>query len=99
MSVGVVARLTVQSGKESEFERIFSDLQAQVREKEDGCLYYDLYRSKESANVYVVMECYADQEALDVHGKSEYFRSAQPALGSVLDMSSPPEITYYDHVN
>jgi quinol monooxygenase YgiN len=94
--IGVVATLTVQPGKEKEFEAIFIELAAQVRANEAGCHLYQLTRSRESANVYKVLEVYADQDALSAHGKTDYFRAAGPKLGGVL--GGAPHVEYLDAV-
>ena len=69
--IGVVATLTVQPGKEKEFETIFLELAAQVQANEPGCKLYQLTRSRETANVYKVLEVYADQDCLSAHGKTD----------------------------
>ena len=52
--IGVVAKLTIQSGKESEFEQVGKDLMAKVKANEPGCLTYQLYKSKKEPNVYIL---------------------------------------------
>ena len=94
--IGVVATLTVQPGKESEFEAIFTELAATVRANEPGNKFYQLTRSRETPNVYKVLELYVDQEALTAHGKTEYFRAAGPKLGAVL--GGAPTIEYLDAI-
>ena len=94
--IGVVATLTVQPGKEKEFETIFLELAAQVQANEPGCKLYQLTRSREATNVYKVLEVYADQESLSAHGKTDYFRAAGPKLGGVL--GGAPHVEYLDAV-
>ncbi|MEO0881910.1 MAG: putative quinol monooxygenase [Pseudomonadota bacterium] len=94
--IGVVATLKVQDGKEGDFESTFKDLMAKVKANEPGCLTYQLYKSKKAANTYIVMEQYASQEALDTHGKTEYFQAAMPSIGACL--AGAPDIQYYDIV-
>jgi quinol monooxygenase YgiN len=96
MGIGVVATLTVAEGKNAEFETIFGELAAAVRANEPGNLFYTLTRSRSNPQVYRVLECYADQQALDAHGKTEYLRAAGPKLGPCL--ASAPEIEYLDAV-
>jgi len=83
--IGVVATMKIKPGKEAEFEKTFSELAAKVRENEKGCLLYEFFRHKSEASTYIVMEQYASDADLEAHGKTEYFRAAGPALGSVLD--------------
>lgn len=95
-SVGIVATLTVQAGKEAEFEEIFKGLREQVLANEPGCEMYDVYKSKADGTVYVIMERYKDDAALKAHGESDYFKAAGPKLGAVL--GGAPKLDYLDTV-
>jgi quinol monooxygenase YgiN len=97
MTIGVVATLKIQPGKESEFEAVFGALQEQVRANEPGCLMYDLFKSKAEEATYVVMEKYESEDALKAHGKTEYFRAAGPKLGGVL--GGAPKVEYFTRVS
>ena len=94
--IGVVAKLAIADGKEAEFEDVAKDLMASVKANEPGTLTYQLYKSKKEPNVYIFMEQYASQEALEAHGKTEYFAAAGPKLGPCL--AGAPDIQYYDIV-
>jgi quinol monooxygenase YgiN len=94
--IGIIATLTIQPGKEAEFEAVFTALAAQVRANEPGNVLYQLTRSRDAANVYKVLELYADQDALSAHGKTDHYRAAGPKLGGVL--GAPPHIEYLDSV-
>ena len=94
--IGIIATLTIQPGKESEFEAVFTDLAAKVRANEPGNVLYQLTRSREQANVYKVLELYADQDALTAHGKTDHYRAAGPKLGAVL--GGAPKIEYLDAI-
>lgn len=94
--VGVVATLTVAEGKNAEFESIFAELSAQVQANEPGCHFYQLTRARDNQQVYRVLECYADQAALDAHGKTDYFRAAGARLGPCL--AGAPAIEYLDAI-
>ncbi len=96
MAIGVIARLTIQEGKNEEFEGIFSELQAAVQANEPGNRFYALHKSRDSDTGYVVMEQYEDQAALDAHGASEHFRTIGAKLGSC--MAGRPEVEYLDAV-
>ena len=94
--IGVVAKLKIQDGKQGDFEQVAKDLMAKVKANEPGCLTYQLYKEKGSEDTYIFMEQYASQEALDAHGKTEYFKAAGPGLGACL--AGAPEIAYFDIV-
>ncbi len=96
MTIGIIAKLMIQEGKNEEFEAIFKELAAVVAEQEPGNNFYALHRSQKDSNTYVVLEQYADQGALDVHGKSDEFTAAAAKLGGCL--AGAPEIEMLDGV-
>jgi quinol monooxygenase YgiN len=96
MTIGVIARLTVQAGKNADFEAIFKRLADAVNSREPGCHFYALHRSRIDAQQYVVLEQYADQAALDAHGGTDYFGSIGAELAGCL--AAPPKIEYLDAV-
>ncbi len=96
MALGLLATITVQEGKNAEFEKVFMDLTAQVRANEPGNIFYILHRSKSNPQVYKVMEQYESAEALEAHGKTDYFREANKALGALV--AAAPEIEVLDTV-
>ncbi len=82
MAIGLVVTLPIQEGKGEEFEGVFKALRDQVLANEDGCEMYDLY--KQDDTTYIIMERYKDQDALNAHGATEYFKAAQPAMGACI---------------
>ena len=96
MSIGVIAAIRIQDGKAAEFEAFFGELAKQVRANEPGNLAYQLTKSRTEPNLYKVLELYADQDALTLHGETEYFKAAGPKFGAVL--AGRPEIEYLDGV-
>ena len=66
------------------------------QQQETGNHLYRAFRSRKDKNTYVVMEIYADDDALKAHGKSEHFRAASPKLGAVL--AGAPDIHFMDAV-
>lgn len=96
MAIGVVAKLTIQEGKNDEFEAIFAELQKAVNEKEPGNNFYAIHRSRDSDTSYVVLEQYVDQAALDAHGGSDHMKTIGGKLGSC--MAGRPEVEYFDAV-
>jgi quinol monooxygenase YgiN len=96
MAVGVVATLKVAEGKNADFEAVFRDLAAQVKANEPGNQLYRVFKSKADAQTYVVMEVYADQAALEAHGKSDHFRAAGPKIAPT--MAGRPDIQYFDSI-
>ena len=94
--IGIVAELEIRDGKQAEFEGVAKDLMAKVKANEPGCMTYQLYKKTGSETTYIFMEQYASAEALAAHGKTDYFKAAQPGLGACL--AGAPSIQYYDIV-
>lgn len=96
MAIGLLATITVQEGKNAEFEAVFLELMEQVRANEPGNVFYALNRSTSDPQVYKVMEQYESPEALDVHSKSEHFAAANRKLGALV--AGAPDIELLDAV-
>lgn len=96
MSLGVIATIKVQEGKNDEFEAAFSELAKQVLENEDGCVLYALHKSKSDPQVYKVLEQYKSAEDLKAHGKTDYFIAANGKLAGMV--AAAPEIEVLDAV-
>lgn len=92
--VCVLATLKVKVDKAKDFETIFKKLSEDVRSNEEGNIFYQVAKDRENENTYLVLEHYKDQESVDLHGKSDHFRSAGRAIGEYLD--GPPIIKYLD---
>lgn len=77
--LAVIATLEVKEGMESEFEAVMKELAAKVTANEPGCSLYALYRAK-APRTYVMLERYADKDALAAHSQSDHFRGAMGRL-------------------
>lgn len=61
---------------------------------EPGVISYQCYQSVADENLFIVVEEYESQEALDAHMASDHF---QAAAGGLADMvSGPPELKSYE---
>ena len=96
MTIGVVATITIQEGKNAAFEQAFLALAEQVRANEPGNIFYILHRSKTDPQVYKVLEQYHDEADLDAHGKTEHFREANKVLATMV--AAAPEVEVLDTV-
>jgi quinol monooxygenase YgiN len=96
MAIGLVATLTIQEGKNAEFEQAFLALAEQVRLNEPGNIFYLLHRSKTDPQVYKVLEQYHSEEDLAAHGKSAHFIEANKVLGPLV--AAAPEMEVLDTV-
>ncbi len=96
MAIGVTATLKISPEKNQEFETVFKELANAVNSNEEGCLFYALHQSREDAQTYIVLEQYADNAALEAHGKTDYFQSAGKAMAGLL--AAAPKIELMDSV-
>ena len=94
MPICLLAKITVQQGKNEAFEQAFLELTAQVRANEPGNIFYALNRSQTDPQLYIVMEQYTDAEALEVHRKSDYFLASNGVLGGLV--AGAPEIELFE---
>lgn len=96
MTIGLIATLKIQSGKNADFEAAFADLAKLVKAEEPGNLQYELFRSKADADTYAVYEQYADQAALETHAKTDAAKAGMAKMGSFL--AGRPVIQLFDKV-
>jgi quinol monooxygenase YgiN len=96
MAIGVVATIKIKEGTNAAFEAVANELMAAVRANEPGNKVYQFCKSKSDPTTYVVMEIYADQAALEAHGKSEHFRTIGPKMGP--SMAGRADVQYFDTV-
>ena len=57
---------------------------AEATRQESGCLAYDLYESVAAPGVFVTVERWTDQDALDAHMKTPHVAAAFAAAGDAL---------------
>ena len=96
MAIGLLATIKIQAGKNAEFEAVAKELMAAVRANEPGNKVYQFCRSRDDESMYVVMEVYADQAALDTHGKTDHFRTIGAKMGPF--MAGRPELKFFEAV-
>jgi quinol monooxygenase YgiN len=90
--IAVIAKLTVQEGKEDEFKTAGSEMVAAVKANESGrTLQYSLTQSQKTPNEFVFIELYADDSAMADHGKTPHMAAFGGKIGALL--AGRPEIT------
>ena len=95
--IAVVAKLTVQEGKEEEFKAAGAEMVAAVKANEAGrTLQYTLTQSKKAPTEFTFIEAYADQDAMDAHGKTPHMAAFGGKIGALL--AGRPEISRLDIV-
>lgn len=81
--LGVIAKLTIKPGTNADFEATMKALADKVRSDEPGNKLYALHRTAD-VNVYVMLERYDDQAALDAHRAAPHFKELGRKLGDYL---------------
>ena len=87
----IIAKLTVQEGKEEEFKAAGAEMVAGVKEHEAGrTLMYTLTQNKKTPTEFYFIEAYADDEAGADHGKTPHMAAFGAKIGGLL--AGRPEI-------
>lgn len=83
MSLRVIATIPISADRVEDARAALRTLVAATRQ-EEGCLQYDLFESGAAAGVFVTVEEWSDQAALDAHMKSPHIGEAFAVLGGAL---------------
>jgi quinol monooxygenase YgiN len=94
--IATTSTVKIQNGKAGEFETLVAAVTAKVRANEPGNLLYQLTRSRADANTYRFLELYKDQDALDRHNQTEYYKEMMSKAGSLL--AAPPNFEMFDAI-
>ncbi len=93
----IIAKLTVQEGKEEEFKAAGAEMVAAVKANEAGrTLMYTLTQNKKASTEFFFIESYADDAAVDDHGKTPHMAAFGGKIGGLL--AGRPEITRLDKI-
>ena len=96
MAIGLIVRLKTNPGKGPAFEAAFAKQAAGVRANEPANKLYQLVRSREDRNVYVVMEIYDDDAALAAHRAAPHMAAMRPTIAPLI--GAPTVVEIYDAV-
>jgi quinol monooxygenase YgiN len=88
--------LKPREDKEEPFERLLKELVRNVRQHEPGTTLFQLVRSQSAPRTYLVIEQYADKDALAAHSKTEYLKATVPEMLTYLE--EPPQLDSFDPV-
>jgi quinol monooxygenase YgiN len=92
----IIAKLTVQPGKEDEFKAAGAEMVAAVRASETGTIQYALTQSQKTPNEFYFIERYADDAAMSAHRETPHMAAFGGKIGGLL--AGRPEITRLDVV-
>ena len=93
--ITVTAIQPAKAGQNARLEALMKELTIQVRQ-EPGCVTFEYFRSRENPDSYLVLEQYRDQQALDVHLKTDYLQRFIPNMMECL--AGPPTVVVHDDV-
>ena len=79
-SLHVVATLPFDPARAAEAAPVLAELAVGSR-GDAGCLAYDVYASASTPGVFVVVEEWESQAALEAHGKQPHLRAAFTTMG------------------
>lgn len=97
MSITVIATLTAKPGGETEIRNALRSLAAPSL-AEKGCLLYELYASATDPTVFVTIERWTDQDALEAHWKTGHVASAFATAGKYLTGEPVTQLLIGDQV-
>ena len=66
---------------------------AEASQKEAGCVFYHSVQSETDPREHVFMECWKDQEAIDIHNATEHFTRIVPQFAALFD--GPEDVKLY----
>jgi quinol monooxygenase YgiN len=78
------------------FERLLKTLVRNVREHEPGTTLFQLVRSQNVPRTYLVIEQYADKDALAFHSRTDYLKATVPEMLTYLEEA--PKLDSFDPV-
>ena len=91
--ITVIATIKAKPGKGPELEADFRAWAEVVKAKEPGTLMYTLSQSREDPDLFVALEFYADEAAVQAHMANFQARPAGPDIAA-----GPPQIMILDKV-
>lgn len=92
--IKVVAKANYFEDKVEDAIKLYEELVKETR-KEDGCIYYSLFKDTKDPSVLTMIEEWESQEALDLHIKSNHFTTIVPMIAKFRKSS---ELNIYELV-
>lgn len=81
----IIARLTIQDGKEGEAFAALEKMAAAVQAEEPSTLAYLIHRSRENPSEIVFLEVYSDAAALQSHGQTAHMGEFRGTFAELFD--------------
>lgn len=80
----LVSKRIIKEGKTDDVINVFNELAGPSR-AENGCLSYELFQDQKDTRVFLIIEEWADQLALDAHKKTDHFVNLVPVLDELTE--------------
>jgi quinol monooxygenase YgiN len=94
--ISFIATLRIKPGHEAEFERLQRELSELTHAQEPDTIVYDILRSREAPDTYVVYGRFRDDAAFQLHQTTPFHdRLVPPILATV---SGEMDLKFYDWV-
>jgi quinol monooxygenase YgiN len=92
----LVARYYAQASKGNEVEAALKEMAALVKEQEPDCVLYEVNRSQDDPDEFLLYERYRDDAALEAHRETAHFKTT--VEGRILPLLERRERSFYTHV-
>ncbi len=89
--IKIVAKMLVKADQVEEFKAIAKELVEKSR-AEEGNIFYSLNVSTTNPRLLAFIECWKDQEAIDIHNATEHFTGILPKLGEMCEEGQPVDL-------
>jgi quinol monooxygenase YgiN len=94
--ISFIATLRIKPGHEAEFERLQRELSELTHAQEPDTMVYDILRSRDAPDTYVVYGRFRDEAAFQLHQTTPFHdRLVPPILATV---SGEMDLKFYDWV-
>jgi quinol monooxygenase YgiN len=94
--ISFIATLRIKPGHEAEFERLQRELSELTHAQEPDTIVYDILRSRDAPDTYVVYGRFRDEAAFQLHQTTPFHdRLVPPILATV---SGEMDLKFYDWV-
>lgn len=93
--VTVVAKFTLQEGKNEEFKMIAQELIHSSRQ-DSGCIAYSLNHDINQENILTFIEQWESKESIIDHQKTDHFRRILPKLKKLQKENEEVELNMYE---
>ena len=92
----LVARYYVQAGRGDEVAAALTEMASLVREREPDCVLYEVNRSQDDLDEFLLYERYGNEAALESHRETPHFKTI--VEGQILPLLVRRERSFYTHV-